>query len=151
MRATLLVTLLLAGIFGTASAQTPPKPNPSSVPYKLPADLTWTKEATYGYYTTTLFGDPAKPGLYGILIKWPPNTFSTPHFHSSDRHIYVVSGTWWVSDSTHYDPAQTYPLPAGSFATDLAGKVHWDGAKDQETIIELVGMGPVATTRLPVN
>lgn len=151
MRVLLLLTMLLAGVFGTAFAQTYPKPDPAHVTHQLPADLVWTKEPTYGYYTTKLFGDQTKPGLYGILIRWPPNTFSTPHFHSADRHVYVVSGTWWVSSSSEFDTSKTYPLPAGSFATDLAGQIHWDGAKDQETVIQLVGMGPVTTTRLPMK
>jgi len=30
--------------------------------------------------------------------------------------------------------------------TDLAGKVHFDGAKDEDALLELVGMGPVTTT-----
>ncbi len=74
---------------------------------------------------------------------------SHPHFHSTDRWAYVVSGTWWVSTSSHYDPATTWPLPAGSFATDLAGKVHWDGAKDETVILEVVGMGPATSVPVP--
>ena len=150
MRALLLTMLVLAGGLSAAAAQqTGPKPDPTHVPYRLPADIEWTKDPEFGYYGAKLFGDASKPGMYGILIKWPPHTFSTPHIHNGDRYVYVVSGTWWVSSSAHYDPSQTYPLPAGSFATDLAGQVHWDGAKDQETILELIGMGPATTTKVP--
>ena len=49
-----------------------------------------------------------------------PEGDSDPHFHSADRWIYVVSGTWWVSSSSHFDPAMAYPLPAGTFAIDRA-------------------------------
>jgi hypothetical protein len=30
--------------------------------------------------------------------------------------------------------------------TDLANTVHFDGAKDEPALLELVGMGPVTTT-----
>ena len=124
------------------------KPDTSRVTYTLAKDVKWTKEAL-GQYQATLYGDPAKPGPYGILVKWLPGNMSRPHFHTTDRYAFVVSGTWWVSASDHYDPATTYPLPAGSFATDLVNKVHWDGAKDETVILEITGMGPVKTVLVP--
>lgn len=98
-----------------------------------------------------LFGDAAKPGIYGVLIKWLTGHYSKPHFHSTDRYIYVVSGTWWVSASTTYDPSRMYPIPAGSFVTDIANTVHRDGAKESTgpCLLMLVGEGPMHTTRSP--
>jgi quercetin dioxygenase-like cupin family protein len=74
---------------------------------------------------------------------------SHPHFHTTDRFAYVVSGTWWVSTSSHYDPATTYPLPQGSFAIDKANQVHWDGSKDEDLILLVTGMGPMKTVTVP--
>ena len=34
-----------------------------------------------------------------------------------------------MSSSNVYDESKMYPLPAGTFATDVAGTVHYDGAK----------------------
>ena len=121
-------------------------PDPSHIPFKLPKDIKWVSSPA-GSETAALFGDSTKPGPYGVLTKWHAGHFSHPHFHSTDRYAYVVSGTWWVSASDHYDPANTFPLPAGSFATDLAGKVHWDGSKNGDVVIEIVGMGPMVTTQ----
>jgi quercetin dioxygenase-like cupin family protein len=142
----LLAAAFGVGLSGVAYAQGPP-PDPTHIPFTLPADIQWTGGPLSGSYQARLFGDPSKPGPYGILIKWMPGNFSHPHFHSQDRWVYVVSGTWWVSTSTHFDPSQTYPLPAGTFATDLANTVHWDGAKagGEPAVLELVGMGPVTT------
>ena len=39
-----------------------------------------------------IFGDPNKPGIYGILIRWKPGHFSRPHFHNGDRYVYVAVG-----------------------------------------------------------
>jgi len=122
-------------------------PDPSHIIYKLPKDIAW-KSGDQGSEQASLFGDPNKPGIYGILIRWRAGHYSHPHFHSTDRYAYVISGTWWVSSSETYDPAKTFPVPAGSFAEDLAGKVHWDGAKNGDVVIEIVGTGPMVTTQL---
>ena len=45
------------------------------------------------------------------------------------------------------DPASTYPAPAGSYVVDLPGGIHYDGAKDTECVLEIVGIGPMTTTQ----
>jgi quercetin dioxygenase-like cupin family protein len=143
----LLAGLAPACVTGAAFAQgAPDKPDPSHIPFKPPADIIW-KCGSNGECEAPLFGDPKKPGIYGLLIKWLPGHYSQPHFHSTDRYAYVVSGTWWVSSSDTFDPAKTYPMPAGSFVENVAGTVHWDGAKDEPAILEMVGMGPMVTTQ----
>ncbi|MGH8206223.1 MAG: hypothetical protein ACRETK_05540, partial [Steroidobacteraceae bacterium] len=46
--------------------------------------------------------------------------------------------------------SKMYPIPAGSFVTDIANTVHWDGAKESTgpCLLMLVGEGPVRTTSL---
>jgi hypothetical protein len=138
-----------AGLCGIAHAQES-APDPTHIPFTLPADIKWTGNADSGTTQAKLFGDASQPGPYGILIKWMPGHYSHPHFHSTDRWVYVVSGTWWVSSSTHFDTAKMFPLPTGTFATDLANTVHFDGAKEggEPVVLELVGMGPVTTTQV---
>lgn len=122
-------------------------PDPAHIAIRLGKDIKWEKGE--GESKALLFGDPDAAGLYGMLIRWEPGHYSRPHFHSADRHIYVISGTWWMSSSDKFDPASTYPVPAGSSVTHFANTVHWDGAKDAPCLLLLVGMGPVVTTRLP--
>jgi hypothetical protein len=152
---TAFAALALCAVLTPAMAQNMPaipktavKPDPSHATFILPKDLKWKKESL-GQLQAPLYGDPAKPGPYGILIKWPKGQMSHPHFHTTDRFAYVVKGTWWVSTSTHWDPKTTWPLPEGSFATDLAGKVHWDGSKDEDLILLVTGMGPMKTATVP--
>jgi len=38
------------------------------------------------------------------------------------------------------------PMPAGSFVTHYAKQVHWDGAKDEDAILLMMGEGPSTTT-----
>jgi hypothetical protein len=39
-------------------------------------------------------------------------------------------------------------MPAGSFVTHTAGGVHFDGAKDEEVIVLVSGMGPATTVNV---
>lgn len=126
------------------AAPKPPPPDPGHIAFTLPQNIKWKKSAALEQ--AVIFGDPSKPGLYGLLLRWKAGHFSRPHFHNTDRYAYVISGTWWVSSSDTFDPSKAYPMPAGSVVTDLAGKVHWDGAKNTDALLELVGMGPVTTT-----
>lgn len=125
-------------------------PVPTTLPLTFGKDLKWT--GTPGSERVNLFGDPEKPGIYGILYKWGPgNKFSTPHSHSKPRYAFVVAGTWWNGEGSDYDFNKAYPVTAGSYIVHPPGAVHWDGAKDDGGIILLVGEGPIVTTRAPCN
>jgi hypothetical protein len=70
-----------------------------------------------GNQQAVLFGDPSKPGLYGVMTKWlAGNHFSRPHFHPNDRYITVLSGTWWVGSGE--GPATSTPFVAAPAATN---------------------------------
>ena len=123
--------------------------NPAAVAFKLPEQIEWKDPlGVSGAKTAVLFGDPSKPGLYVMLIKWLPGNFSRPHFHPNDRFFMVVKGTWWVGTGNKFDPDNTVPMRAGTFVTHFAKQVHWNGAKDEEAIIFLSGEGPTTTTRV---
>jgi quercetin dioxygenase-like cupin family protein len=115
--------------------------DPKAITIRLPADIEWKDSAT-GAETVTLAGDESKPGLYVILVKWKAHHNSRPHFHPNDRFITVLSGTWWVNTGRKYDPDGMKPVPAGSLVTHYKNEVHYDGAKDADVILEIVGMGP---------
>lgn len=92
-----------------------------------------------------LDGDPSKPGLYVQRVKFPPNTFTRPHWHGEDRHIVVLRGTWYMGTGNDFDPSKTVPMPVGSYIKHPAGAVHWDGAKDEEVELLVIGPGPLTT------
>jgi uncharacterized protein GlcG (DUF336 family)/quercetin dioxygenase-like cupin family protein len=131
---------LLAGPLAPSSL------NPASVTYVLPKDIHW--DGGEAEAQAPVYGDPSKPGPYAYLIRWSPGHNSKPHFHSTDRFIYVISGTWWVSTSKTYDLATMHPIPAGSFVKHTANQVHWDGAHEEPAVLLLTGVGPVTTTQV---
>jgi hypothetical protein len=121
------------------------EPDPKAVVFTLPDKIDWRKgEASDN---ATIQGDPSKPGIYIRLTKWHPNHMSRPHSHSTERYITVLSGTWWIGTGSKYDPASTYPVPAGTYVVDRANQIHYDGAKDVECVLEIVGIGPMTTTQ----
>src|SRR5262249_54587621 len=40
-----------------------------------------------------------------------------------------------------FEPNSTVPAPAGSYVIHYGGKIHFDGAKDEETVIQVWGHG----------
>jgi hypothetical protein len=138
--ATLVIATAILLLPGRAA-----QPDPKAVIYTLPDKIEWKKGEASD--TANLQGDPSKPGLYIQLTKWHPNHMSRPHSHSTERYITVLSGTWWIGTGTTYDPASTYPVPTGTYVVDAANGIHYDGAKDTECVLEIVGMGPVITTQ----
>ncbi len=116
--------------------------NPSAIAYQLPNQLKWTSIENGGALRAILRGDPAKPGPYIILVRWTAHHMSRPHYHPQDRFVTVLSGTWWAGTGPKFDPDSTVPLPAGSFARHFANQIHYDGAKDADVVLEIVGDGP---------
>ena len=113
--------------------------------YKIPKQINWTVSPS-GSSQAILVGDPSKPGLYVVLTKWRPHHMSRPQSHPNDRYITVISGTWWVGWGPKYDPDSTYPIPAGRSVTHFGDQLHYDGAKDEEAVLQIVGMGPATST-----
>ena len=127
-------------------------PDPTHIPFILPANIPWEGQAGREQHYNVM-GDPSKPGPYIQILKWWPGNFSKPHFHTQQRYITVLSGTWWVSSSNHYDPNNTYPIPAGTLVQDNANTVHWDGAKagGEPVVLEIVGEGPAPNVGVDEN
>ena len=120
--------------------------DPKAITISLPKDIKWVKNAAAGSEVATLVGDPGKPGLYVVLQKWLPHHNSRPHFHPNDRYITVLSGTWWVNTGPKYDMEHAKPIPAGSFVVHYGKEIHYDGAKDEECLLQIVGIGPATNT-----
>ena len=124
--------------------------NPAAVIYKLPDQIPWSPVDARGAQNAVVVGDPNKPGFYMVYTKWTKgNHFSRPHFHPNDRYIVVLKGTWWVGSGPKFDPDHgTVAMPAGSFVTHFGKQVHWDGAKDEDAVLLIMGEGPATATEV---
>ena len=114
-----------------------------------PEQIKWVDEPNgLGFQRAVIEGDPAKPGIYVVRVKFPPWVMSTNHYHQEDRYAVVLKGTWYTGTGDEFAPEKTVPLKPGSFMKHPAGGHHFDGAKDEEVIVQIIGYGPSSTTRL---
>ena len=138
------VTLLTVG--STASSQSL-VPDTHGFLIASPEDL----KPAAGGRSITIVGDASKPGIYVQRITWAPNTGSRPHYHNEGRYITVIKGTWYVATgpaADTYNPDAMTPVKPGTFIYEPANGHHYDMAKDEEVVVEIIGTGPVATTSL---
>jgi oxalate decarboxylase/phosphoglucose isomerase-like protein (cupin superfamily) len=141
---TLLIVLFAAVVPGR-SQQAPAAP---VKPVVDPQHLRMQPDQALDFSGTTLnvAGDPAKPGIYVIRRRFKPGEMSRPHIHNQDRFVTVIKGTWWTGEGDVFDPAKTVAVKTGGFMLHPKGLHHYDGAKDEEVIVQIIGMGPVTTT-----
>jgi len=141
MKRLLVVALVAIPFLGAAD------PDPAVMALKRDADIRWVENpAVPGLKVALLYGNPPNPGLYVIRVRFPPGTMSPPHFHPEERQIVVLKGTWWVGSGPKWDREATTPLPAGSFVVHHPNQIHYDGAKDEEVIVQISGIGTNGTT-----
>ncbi|MDP9009246.1 MAG: cupin domain-containing protein [Pseudomonadota bacterium] len=115
-----------------------------------PAELKWQDVPDgHGVQQATVFGDPGKPGLYMIRVKFPPHIMDVPHWHPNARYVTVLQGTWYAGTGDTFDFAKAVPLKPGSVMLHPAKATHWDGSGSDETVIvQIFGEGPAATTQV---
>jgi hypothetical protein len=134
-----LMTAFVISVVPAFSAELDPK----AISFTLPDKLNWRKGPISD--SVMLQGDSSRPGIYIQLMRWHRNNMSRPHSHDTARYITVISGTWWVGTGDKFDPDSTTPMPAGSYVVDIPNELHYDGAKDEECVLVIVGMGPMKT------
>lgn len=95
-----------------------------------------------------VFGDSSQPGVYIVRVRFEPWTMTMPHYHDNDRLVAVIEGTWYAGTDTKFDSANTTAIKQGGYMLHPAGGVHFDGAKEESTIVQITGTGPGKTVFL---
>lgn len=142
---------LIAGIGPATNIANPPSGepwsggDPSAATIMLPDQIPWNIRA--GFPVAALAGNPDNPGLFvEMLTLVRGSAFSPPHVHPGPLYTYVLSGTWWIGTGSTFDPeTRAVPVKAGSFVTHFGNRVHWDGARDEDVTLLIIGEGPVTT------
>ena len=101
-----------------------------------------------------ILGQGSEPGIYVQRITFAAGSGTRPHFHDQARYITVIKGTWWVAlgpDAATYDPDEMIPMKAGSFLYEPPNGIHYDQARDEPVTVQIMGMGPVKTTRIEAD
>jgi quercetin dioxygenase-like cupin family protein len=113
-----------------------------------PADLKWGDPPPVfekGASFTVISGNPAEAGLYVVRLKMPAGYKIAPHWHPTDEHVTVISGTFALGMGEKFDKATMTVLPAGGYALLPAEMRHYAMAKTA-AIVQVHGMGPFKLT-----
>ena len=123
---------------------------PGGTPHQLtnPSELKWgppppvfEQNAKF----TVVSGDPGKPGLYVVRLDMPAGYKIMPHWHPTDEHVTVLSGTFALGMGEKFDQASMKKLPVGGYALLPAEMRHYAMATSAATV-QVHGMGPFQLT-----
>ena len=98
-----------------------------------------------GSTMAVLVGDPGKPGMFTLRAKLPAGYKVPPHWHTFAENITVLSGALYIGASDSLDKSNATRLPVGGYAM-LPGKMHHFALCDEDTVIQVHGMGPFDIT-----
>ena len=94
-----------------------------------------------GAKIAAIAGDPSKPEPFTIRLQFPAGYRIPPHWHPTDEHVTVLSGTFAAGMGKAWDDKAMADLPAGSYAVLSATMPHYALAKTA-AVIQVHGMGP---------
>ena len=98
-----------------------------------------------GAEIAVLDGDPTKPVLYAVRLKFPAHYAIPAHSHPTDEHVVVTSGAlvFGMGDVLDKRSSTNTKLTVGGFVDASANVNHFAFTRDEETTIVLYGEGPV--------
>jgi quercetin dioxygenase-like cupin family protein len=130
----------LASVSGSGLAQAPQV----GAHHVVAADAIQWKPLRPGAEIAVVSGDPDKAGSPFVLrLRYHGKARIPPHWHPIDEHLTVLSGTFRLGMGTSGDERATTVLAAGAYAFVAAKMAHY-GWADEETVIQVHGIGPFA-------
>ena len=132
----------------------------------LAAPFSFAADATTGTYTNTdevkwgdappvfakgakmavLSGDPGKAAPFVARLMLPANYKISPHWHSADEDLTIISGTFYLGEGDKLDQgAHVHALKAGGYH-HLPAKAHHFAYSKGATVVQINGMGPFDIT-----
>ena len=109
-----------------------------------PADVKWgpaPPALQKGAELAVVSGNPGAAGPFVIRLKVPAGYKIAPHWHPTDEHVTVISGTFALGMGEKFDAKAMKEMPAGSYGMLPAEMRHYAMAKTA-AIVQVHGMGP---------
>lgn len=143
---TAIMILVTAALPSAGRAEGPGASNVS-----LPEDVVYEAASNgKGPQTAVLFGDPSKPGVFVMRMKFPANMKIMPLTHPDVwRTGVVLSGTLYYGVGEAWEESKLRAYPTGTFFTTATNAPHFVWARDGEVVVQFTAMGPSGTTRIP--
>jgi quercetin dioxygenase-like cupin family protein len=98
-----------------------------------------------GAQMAVLAGDPAGSGLVTLRLKMPAGYRIPPHWHPTDEHVTVISGTFALGMGDKLSEKQSKTLDAGGYAIASANMHHFAWT-ETGAVVEVNLMGPFQIT-----
>jgi quercetin dioxygenase-like cupin family protein len=137
----------LAAVLGSLATAQAAELEPKAVQVKTPDQFKWRNPNMRPPNNAVLLGDAEKAGsLFVHINSFAPGNFGEAHYHPNDRYVLVVDGAPWRGTGDVMDPAHATRVPRGTFMVEEAGKVHWDGTKDEGGAYFIIEIPPVGRT-----
>jgi quercetin dioxygenase-like cupin family protein len=135
MLATTIASLSAVALAPLHGQQTPTARNWMPAPAVFPR----------GAQMAVVQGDPSKAGEFTVELSMPDGYQIAPHFHPTNEHVVVQSGTLLVGMGDTLDVNATHPLNAGQSA-DMPPQMHHYVIAKGPTVVSVTAKGPFAMT-----
>lgn len=124
----------------------PDAPAPMSQPHvsSTSADVKWgdaPPSLPPGARLAVITGDPSKSEPFTLRVQMPAGYRIAPHWHPTDEHVTVLSGTFAFGMGEKFDEKALRDLSAGGYTLMTATMPHYAIAKGP-TVIQVHGVGP---------
>jgi hypothetical protein len=108
-----------------------------------PADVKW-RPLREGAEIAVVSGDPDKAGAPFVMrMRYRGTVKVPPHWHPTDEHITVLSGSFMVGMGERFDESSAKELTAGAYAAVPAKMPHYAWSKG-DAVVQVHGLGPFA-------
>ena len=128
------------------NADAGPKAPAASHVLAAPSDLTWGEappSLPRGARLAVVSGDPGQAQPFVIRAQMPAGYRIAPHWHPTDEHVTVLSGTVAMGMGEKFNPSALKDVPTGGYFVAPAEMRHFFVTKTAATI-QVHGMGPFA-------
>jgi quercetin dioxygenase-like cupin family protein len=94
-----------------------------------------------GSRIAVLEGDPSKPGIFTLRVKFPTGAVVPAHWHPRPERVTVLSGRVMVGFGNVVDSSTTREFRAGDFYVNPPDAHHYV-IVPVETVVQITGEGP---------
>jgi len=98
-----------------------------------------------GVEMVVMAGNPAETGFTSIRAKFPPGYKIPPHFHPTDEHVTILSGSLWFGMGDKIDLKTAQQVNAGGYFVAPKDMHHYAMSKTG-AVIQIDLMGPFQIT-----
>ena len=145
-----LFVLTLLAVPAAVTAQQPVSSKESGMAAVTASSLKWGPADIPGFVPgmemAVVAGDPSKPEPYTLRLRFPKDYVFPAHWHPQTENLTVLEGKFVLGMGSKTDKTMLKEYERGDFLTLPGNQPHFGGAKGDNTVIQLHGVGPFGIT-----